>query len=83
MVRNEALLGTHHMRRWLQIKAISNGGGWLTLLHPTSELWTSSLPHRTQILYAADIATIITHLELRPGSVVCESGMCVVVSKSF
>jgi tRNA A58 N-methylase Trm61 len=58
----------------LQLKATNNGGGWVTLLHPTAELWTTSLPHRTQILYAADIATIVSHLELRPGSVVCESG---------
>ena len=32
------------------------------------------LPHRTQILYAADIAMIIFQLELKPGSIVCESG---------
>eukprot|EP00899_Mesostigma_viride_P006533 jgi/Mesvir1/15881/Mv02789-RA.1 len=50
------------------------GQGWIFLLRPTSELWTLSLPHRTQILYQADISMITCLLELRPGSVVLESG---------
>lgn len=49
-------------------------GGWVHVLHPTPELWTVTLPHRTQILYTTDIATITMMLELKPGSVVCESG---------
>lgn len=48
--------------------------GWVYVLHPTAELWTVSLPHRTQILYTTDIAMITMMLELKPGSVVCESG---------
>lgn len=32
------------------------GARWLVMLAPTPELWTRSLPHRTAILYAADIA---------------------------
>jgi len=48
--------------------------GFAFALHPTPELWTRSLPHRTQILYATDIAMIILQLELKPGCVVVESG---------
>jgi hypothetical protein len=52
-------------------------GGIRTLLHPTPELWTVALPHRTQILYGTDISTVLTHLDIKPGSVVVESGACV------
>jgi len=48
--------------------------GYAYALHPTPELWTKALPHRTQILYATDIAMILLQLELKPGSVVVESG---------
>ncbi len=50
------------------------GGGFVFLLAPTPELWTLVLPHRTQILYVADISFVISFLELRPGSVMLESG---------
>ncbi|XP_049595922.1 tRNA (adenine(58)-N(1))-methyltransferase catalytic subunit TRMT61A isoform X1 [Syngnathus scovelli] len=55
-------------------KVTCSKGGWVHVLHPTPELWTVTLPHRTQILYSTDIATITLMLELKPGSVVCESG---------
>ncbi|XP_069697825.1 tRNA (adenine(58)-N(1))-methyltransferase catalytic subunit TRMT61A isoform X2 [Periplaneta americana] len=48
--------------------------GWAYVLHPTPELWTLTLPHRTQIIYTPDISMIIFQLEIRPGSVVIESG---------
>jgi len=48
--------------------------GWVFILNPTPELWTVSLPHRTQILYATDIAMVLFQLEIKYGSVVCESG---------
>ena len=44
------------------------------LLKPTPELWTLILPHRTQILYLADISFITLMLNIVPGSVVVESG---------
>jgi len=48
--------------------------GYGYVLQPTPELWTKCLPHRTQILYGTDISMIILQLELKPGSVVVESG---------
>ncbi|KAL2099365.1 hypothetical protein ACEWY4_005845 [Coilia grayii] len=55
-------------------KVTCSKGGWVYVLHPTPELWTLNLPHRTQILYTTDIATITLMLDLKPGAVVCESG---------
>ncbi|RCH87588.1 tRNA (adenine-N(1)-)-methyltransferase catalytic subunit trm61 [Rhizopus azygosporus] len=52
----------------------SNYKGFVYLLHPTPELWTLVLPHRTQILYLADISFISTLLELKPGVSMIESG---------
>ncbi|KAI8879778.1 tRNA methyltransferase complex GCD14 subunit [Backusella circina FSU 941] len=52
----------------------SNYKGFVYLLHPTPELWTLVLPHRTQILYIADISFISTMLEMKPGVNVIESG---------
>ncbi|OJT15155.1 tRNA (adenine(58)-N(1))-methyltransferase catalytic subunit TRM61 [Trametes pubescens] len=51
-----------------------NGKGFIHLLRPTPELWTLALPHRTQILYLADIAYVTAWLDIRPGSKVIEAG---------
>ena len=51
-----------------------NGKGFIHLLRPTPELWTMALPHRTQILYLADIAFITSYLDLKRGSIVIEAG---------
>ncbi|EKD03910.1 hypothetical protein A1Q2_01923 [Trichosporon asahii var. asahii CBS 8904] len=48
--------------------------GYLHLLRPTPELWTLSLPHRTQILYMPDIAYITMRLGVRVGGRVIEAG---------
>ncbi|KAJ8516450.1 hypothetical protein ONZ45_g6225 [Pleurotus djamor] len=50
-----------------------NGKGFIHVLRPTPELWTMALPHRTQILYLADIAFITCHLDVKPGSHVVEA----------
>ena len=54
--------------------ASRTGKGFVHILRPTPELWTLALPHRTQILYLADIAFITSWLYIRPGSVVVEAG---------
>ncbi|KAG9097694.1 tRNA (adenine-N(1)-)-methyltransferase catalytic subunit trm61 [Ceratobasidium sp. UAMH 11750] len=51
-----------------------NGRGFIHVLRPTPELWTLALPHRTQILYHADISYITMWLAIKPGSVVIEAG---------
>lgn len=48
--------------------------GWGYVLYPTPELWTQTLPHRTQIIYTPDISVILMQLELKPGDIVIESG---------
>ena len=44
--------------------------GFIRLLRPTAELWTLTLPHRTQVIYHADISLVILLLELSPGKTV-------------
>lgn len=44
------------------------------ILHVTPETFTLSIPHRTQIIYHADISTIVMGLDIRPGCVVAEAG---------
>ena len=51
------------------------GKGFIHVLRPTPELWTMALPHRTQILYLADIAFITSYLNIKRGSRVIEAGM--------
>lgn len=51
-----------------------NGKGFIHVLRPTPELWTLALPHRTQILYLADISFVTAWLDIKPGSKVIEAG---------
>lgn len=44
------------------------------ILPPRASLNTISCDHRTEILYNTDIGLILLMLELRPGSIVLESG---------
>lgn len=53
---------------------VSLSKGWGYVLQPTPELWSLTLPHRTQIIYTPDISMIILQLEIQPGSIVIESG---------
>lgn len=48
--------------------------GFMYMLFPTPELWTRVLPHRTQILYHADISFVSGKLGISPGAKVIECG---------
>ncbi|TGZ85579.1 tRNA methyltransferase complex GCD14 subunit [Ascodesmis nigricans] len=50
------------------------GSGFVHVLAPTAELWTASLPHRTQVVYTPDSSYILHQLGVRPGSVIIEAG---------
>lgn len=52
----------------------SRGYGYIYLLAFTPELWTVSLPHRTQIVYTHDSSYIIQRLNIVSGSRVIEAG---------
>ena len=69
--QNDILCGQSNSNSSLQIQLSK---GWAYVLQPTPELWTQTLPHRTQIIYTPDISMILFQLEVKPGSVVIESG---------
>lgn len=54
--------------------ASGKGYGYIHLLQPTAELWTLSLPHRTQIVYTPDSSYITQRLGITSGSHVIEAG---------
>ncbi|KAL2157580.1 hypothetical protein VTH06DRAFT_5958 [Thermothelomyces fergusii] len=55
-------------------KAVADSSGFIHILPPTPELWTSSLPHRTQVVYTPDYSYILHRIRARPGSVLIEAG---------
>ena len=67
-VRHNDVIGTKYGSK------VKTSKGWVYVLHPTPELWTVCLPHRTQILYSTDISMVAFQLDLSPGKVVVESG---------
>ena len=52
----------------------NKGYGFIHLLHPTPEIWTTSLSHRTQIVYTQDSSYIIQRLNVTSGTRVIEAG---------
>ena len=54
--------------------AIAAASGFAHLLPLTPEVWTASLPHRTQVVYTPDYSYILQRLRVRPGSVLIEAG---------
>eukprot|EP00055_Hartaetosiga_balthica_P003244 m.7089 g.7089 ORF g.7089 m.7089 type:complete len:327 (-) comp2705_c0_seq1:126-1106(-) len=51
-----------------------NVAKFMHILHPTPQFWTEVLPHRTQIIYPTDIAMVLYKLDIKPGSIVVETG---------
>lgn len=53
---------------------VTASSGFMHVLPPTPENWTSSLPHRTQVVYTPDYSYILHRLRVRPGSSIIEAG---------
>ncbi|CAO1606106.1 tRNA (adenine-N(1)-)-methyltransferase catalytic subunit trm61 [Xanthoria calcicola] len=48
--------------------------GFCHILPPTPEIWTASLPHRTQVVYTPDYSYILQRLRVTPGTTLIEAG---------
>ena len=57
-----------------KLRSRKDDSKFVYLLKPTPELWSRTLPHRTQIVWSRDAATITYKLNLKRGDVVVESG---------
>jgi tRNA (adenine57-N1/adenine58-N1)-methyltransferase len=55
-------------------EAITDSSGFLHVLPPTPENWTTSLPHRTQVVYTPDYSYILHRIRARPGTTLIEAG---------
>ena len=53
---------------------IEAGSGFVHILPPTPEAWTTSLDHRTQVVYTPDYSYILQRLRVKPGSTIIEAG---------
>ncbi|KAI4714086.1 hypothetical protein J4E89_001536 [Alternaria sp. Ai002NY15] len=56
------------------VKAAAASSGFAHLIPPTPEMWTISLPHRTQVVYTPDYSYILQRLRARPGDHIIEAG---------
>lgn len=54
--------------------AVEAATGFVHLLPPTPEIWTASLPHRTQVVYTPDYSYILHRIRARPGTILIEAG---------
>ena len=52
----------------------ADSSGFVHILPPTPEIWTTSLPHRTQVVYTPDYSYILHRIRARPGSTIIEAG---------
>ncbi|KAK8208143.1 S-adenosyl-L-methionine-dependent methyltransferase [Phyllosticta capitalensis] len=48
--------------------------GFAHIVPPTPETWTTSLPHRTQVVYTPDYSYVLQRLRVRPGDTIIEAG---------
>ncbi|KAL9623865.1 MAG: hypothetical protein Q9160_001857 [Pyrenula sp. 1 TL-2023] len=55
-------------------QAVPASSGFLHVMLPTPENWTTSLPHRTQVVYTPDYSYILHRIRARPGTVLIEAG---------
>lgn len=55
-------------------QATNAASGFIHVLPPTPESWTTSLPHRTQVVYTPDYSYILQRIRARPGSTLIEAG---------
>lgn len=60
--------------RYGQQIAGMTGTGFIHLLHPSAELWTLLLPHRTQIVYTPDSLYIVQRMGITSSLRVIEAG---------
>lgn len=55
-------------------QAVADTSGFIHILPPTPEVWTTCLPHRTQVVYTPDYSYILHRIRARPGTVLIEAG---------
>jgi len=70
---SDAVNGVQHAST-LPKAAVEAGSGFVHVLPPTPEAWTSSLDHRTQVVYTPDYSCILQRLRVRPGDHIIEAG---------
>lgn len=55
-------------------QATTANSGFIHVLPPTPESWTTSLPHRTQVVYTPDYSYVLQRIRAQPGSRLIEAG---------
>jgi tRNA (adenine57-N1/adenine58-N1)-methyltransferase len=72
---SDVAVGTPAKENGVAVKqAVADTSGFIHVLPPTPELWTTSLPHRTQVVYTPDYSYILHRIRARPGSTLIEAG---------
>ena len=67
-------LGLERKEEKEQKAAVEAKSGFVHVLPPTPETWTTSLPHRTQVVYTPDYSYILHRIRARPGTRIIEAG---------